>query len=71
LLPLSLYTYAFRYCGSKTSGNLASGVEWIILTTPIEFSREQLNILEPIKSIGTRIHPSNNRDVHLEHVAIS
>jgi len=71
LLPLSISTKVYRYLGSKTSGNLASGVEWVIFTTPIEFSRKQLDMFEPIRSLGTKIHPKNGRHIRVEHVAVA
>lgn len=69
LLPLKRHLYAYRYFGSKTSGDLAPGVKWIILTSPIELSAKQLKLLDPIESTGTRIHELYGRVVTIEQVS--
>jgi len=55
LLPLE-GAHVYRYLGSKTSGDLAPNVKWILLTHPIKFSNEQITILQQIQSTGTKVH---------------
>jgi carbonic anhydrase len=61
---------AYRYLGSKTSGNLAPEVKWLIATQPIKLSQEQLKALEPIRSTGTKIHPRLDRLLTIIRISI-
>jgi hypothetical protein len=69
-LPSTLFC-VYRYLGSKTSGSLDPGVKWIILTNPIEFSKTQLEKLQPIRSTGTKIHSASEKSLTIECCAIS
>ena len=64
LLPLR-HSCIFRYLGGKTSGDLAPAVKWIVLTNPIEFSKSQLETLEPIASEGSYTQPLLGRSVSI------
>ena len=54
LLPLARTSY--RYSGSLTTPPCSEGVSWIVMTTPIQLSREQVTAF-------TRIIKGNNRPV--------
>jgi carbonic anhydrase len=58
LLPAARTSY--RYGGSLTTPPCSEGVQWLILTTPVEMSAAQIRAF-------TRIHSGNNRPVQPLH----
>jgi carbonic anhydrase len=68
LLPTSMESY--RYDGSLTTPPCSEGVEWIVMTTPIQMSPEQINAFRSIISGNNRpTQPLNGRAVETDHVA--
>lgn len=62
LLPSVLTT--FRYSGSLTTPPCAEGVSWLVMTTPIEASAEQLAALEGLFEGNNRpVQPLNERSL--------
>ncbi|HCB01254.1 MAG TPA: hypothetical protein DEP19_02630 [Anaerolineae bacterium] len=63
LLP-SIQT-TFRYSGSLTTPPCSEGVSWLLMTTPVEVSSEQLSTLESIFEEGNNrpVQPLNNRSL--------
>lgn len=61
LLPAVQTT--FRYSGSLTTPPCTEGVQWLLMTTPVELSSEQLNKLKSIFDEGNNrpIQPLNDR----------
>lgn len=59
LLPTVQTT--FRYSGSLTTPPCTEGVNWLLMTTPVELSAEQLHALESLFEEG------NNRPVQPAH----
>lgn len=61
LLPTVQTT--FRYSGSLTTPPCTEGVYWLLMTTPVELSSEQLNKFESIFDEGNNrpIQPLNDR----------
>jgi len=70
LLPASTTTY--RYDGSLTTPPCSEGVTWIIMTTPIQLSIEQISAFRNIiKSNNRPVQPLNGRAVVTDQVAES
>ena len=61
LLP-SLQT-TFRYSGSLTTPPCAEGVSWLLMTTPVELSAQQLTALDSLFETGNNrpVQPINDR----------
>ena len=61
LLPTVQTTY--RYSGSLTTPPCSEGVHWLLMTTPIEASPDQLHALEELFEGGNNrpIQPINDR----------
>ena len=61
LLP-SLQT-TFRYKGSLTTPPCTEGVSWLLMTTPVELSAQQLTALDSLFETGTNrpVQPINDR----------
>jgi carbonic anhydrase len=60
LLPAVQTT--FRYSGSLTTPPCTEGVNWLLMTTPVELSSEQMNKLESIFERNNRpVQPLNDR----------
>jgi carbonic anhydrase len=55
----------FRYNGSLTTPPCSEGVSWLLMTTPVELSSEQLSELESIFEEGNNrpVQPLNNRSL--------
>ncbi|MFZ5880457.1 MAG: carbonic anhydrase [Chloroflexota bacterium] len=53
----------FRYSGSLTTPPCTEGVSWLVMTTPVELSAEQLHALEALFEEGNNrpIQPLNDR----------
>jgi carbonic anhydrase len=61
LLPAAQTT--FRYSGSLTTPPCTEGVNWLLMTTPVEISSEQIHALEIIFEEGNNrpVQPLNDR----------
>ena len=61
LLPVVQTTY--RYSGSLTTPPCSEGVNWLLMTTPVEISTEQLTALESLFDHGNNrpVQPLNDR----------
>jgi carbonic anhydrase len=61
LLPSSQTT--FRYNGSLTTPPCTEGVNWLLMTTPVELSAQQLTALDSLFEGGTNrpVQPMNDR----------
>lgn len=61
LLP-SVQT-TFRYSGSLTTPPCSEGVQWLVMTTPVELSSEQIEALAALFEEGNNrpVQPLNNR----------
>lgn len=61
LLPAVQTT--FRYSGSLTTPPCTEGVNWLLMTTPVELSTDQIHTLESIFEHGNNrpIQPANDR----------
>jgi carbonic anhydrase len=67
LLPASMESY--RYDGSLTTPPCSEGVKWIVMTTPIQMSAEQINAFRAIISGNNRpVQPLNSRVVETDRV---
>jgi carbonic anhydrase len=70
LLPSARATY--RYDGSLTTPPCSEGVKWLVLTTPIELSPEQIGAFTRLISGNNRpVQPLNGRAVITDAVAVS
>lgn len=70
LLPVSTTTY--RYDGSLTTPPCSEGVKWIIMTTPIQLSAQQIGSFQNIIRGNNRpVQPLNGRVVVTEKIAES
>ncbi len=70
LLPANTTTY--RYDGSLTTPPCSEGVKWIIMTTPIQLSTEQIGAFQSIiKGNNRPVQPLNGRSVVTDQVAES
>ena len=62
LLP-SVQT-TFRYSGSLTTPPCSEGVNWLVMTTPIELSSDQLSKLKSLFEVNNRpVQPLNDRSL--------
>lgn len=63
LLPAVQTTY--RYMGSLTTPPCTEGVIWLLMTTPVELSAEQLNLLEAVFEGGNNrpVQAANDRSI--------
>ena len=62
LLP-SVQT-TFRYSGSLTTPPCSEGVNWLVMTTPVELSSDQLSKLKSLFEVNNRpVQPLNDRSV--------
>ena len=61
LLPVVQTTY--RYSGSLTTPPCSEGVNWLLMTTPVEISTEQISALESLFDHGNNrpVQPLNDR----------
>ena len=61
LLPAVQTTY--RYSGSLTTPPCSEGVNWLLMTTPVELSAEQISALESLFDHGNNrpVQPLNDR----------
>jgi carbonic anhydrase len=67
LLPTETTTY--RYDGSLTTPPCSEGVKWIIATTPIQLSKEQIGAIRKIIHGNNRpVQPLHGRPVVTDHV---
>ena len=63
---------AYRYDGSLTTPPCSEGVKWIVMTTPIEMSSEQIGAFTRlIKDNNRPVQPLNGRTVLTDAVKIS
>jgi carbonic anhydrase len=70
LLPTVRTTY--RYDGSLTTPPCSEGVSWILLTTPIELSAEQIAAFTRLVSGNNRpVQPRNGRTVVGDSVTVT
>jgi carbonic anhydrase len=70
LLPASTTTY--RYDGSLTTPPCSEGVKWIIMTTPIQLSAQQIGAFQDlIKGNNRPVQPLHGRSVVTDRVAES
>jgi carbonic anhydrase len=54
----------FRYSGSLTTPPCTEGVSWLVMTTPIELSSEQLSKIENVSGTNNRpVQPLNDRSL--------
>jgi len=68
LLPHSLKSY--RYDGSLTTPPCSEGVKWIVMTSPIQLSAEQIGRFTAlIKGNNRPVQPLNNRVTVTDWVA--
>jgi carbonic anhydrase len=62
LLPAVQTTY--RYSGSLTTPPCSEGVSWLLMTTPVELSADQLSKLEGLFELNNRpVQPLNDRSL--------
>lgn len=62
LLPTAQTTY--RYSGSLTTPPCSEGVEWVVMTTPVELSAAQLDKLKSVFAANNRpVQPINGRQI--------
>lgn len=55
---------AFQYSGSLTTPPCSEGVDWYVMTTPVEMSAAQLEALQTVMGDNSRpVQPLNGRDV--------
>jgi carbonic anhydrase len=70
LLPSNLESY--RYDGSLTTPPCSEGVKWIVMTTPIQMSAEQIAAFRAIINGNSRpVQPLNGRTVETDKIATS
>jgi carbonic anhydrase len=70
LLPTN--TTSYRYDGSLTTPPCSEGVKWIVMTTPIQLSADQIAAFRNIMHGNNRpVQPLNDRQVVTDHVAES
>jgi carbonic anhydrase len=70
LLPSSLESY--RYDGSLTTPPCSEGVKWIVMTTPIQMSAEQIAAFRALINGNNRpVQPLNGRTVETDKIATS
>jgi carbonic anhydrase len=68
LLPAEQTTY--RYSGSLTTPPCSEGVNWLVMTTPVELSAEQLAAFTAIYGHNSRpVQPLNNRTLAVDNSA--
>jgi carbonic anhydrase len=68
LLPAVKTSY--RYDGSLTTPPCSEGVKWIVMTTPIQLSADQIGVFRAIVNGNNRpTQPLNGRSVVTDHVA--
>jgi carbonic anhydrase len=67
-LPADQTTY--RYSGSLTTPPCSEGVNWLVMTTPVELSAEQVAAFTAIYAHNSRpVQPLNERALLLDHSA--
>ena len=65
LLPAQRDTF-YHYSGSLTTPPCTEGVDWYVMTTPIEVAEEQINNFRDIYQVNARpIQPLNGRAIYL------
>ena len=70
LLPTSRASY--RYDGSLTTPPCSEGVSWIVMTTPIQLSSEQVGAFRRLIDGNNRpVQPLNGRTILTDAVAIA
>lgn len=70
LLPSNLESY--RYDGSLTTPPCSEGVKWIVMTTPIQMSAEQIAAFRALIDGNSRpVQPLNGRVVETDKIATS
>lgn len=70
LLPSK--TTSYRYDGSLTTPPCSEGVKWIVMTTPIQMSRDQIGAFRAVVHANNRpVQPLNGRSVVTDRVAAS
>jgi carbonic anhydrase len=63
---------SYRYDGSLTTPPCSEGVKWVVMTTPIELSREQIGAFTKLITGNNRpTQPLNGRPVITDAVAVS
>ena len=68
LLPSNVESY--RYDGSLTTPPCSEGVKWIVMTTPIQTSAEQIAAFRAIMNDNNRpVQPQNARAVETDRIA--
>ena len=54
----------FRYSGSLTTPPRSEGVSWLVMTTPVELSSDQLSKLKSLFEVNNRpVQPLNDRSL--------
>lgn len=67
LLPATLTT--FRYDGSLTTPPCSEGVKWLVMTTPVEVSPEQVAAFRAVVHDNNRpVQPLNGRSIQTDRV---
>lgn len=70
LLPANRQSY--RYEGSLTTPPCSEGVKWIVMATPIQLSKEQIEAFQHLIHDNNRpVQPRNGRTVETEQIALS